>query len=97
MIVWEIGLRQNFNVSAGKLGKYIEKHLTQEEWQQFKQTYPSGDYKAVWHSITVMQDMFRKSATKIADHFGFYYPYDDDKRVCELIETFENYAELGYS
>lgn len=88
MIMWDIGFQQNFNVSAGKLGKYIEKYLTQEEWQKFKQTYPSGDYQAVWNSITVMQDMFRHSAVKIARHFGFCYPHDDDKGVCELINTF---------
>lgn len=94
MIVWEIGPRRNFNVSAGKLGKYIEKYLTQEEWQQFKQTYPSGDYKAVWNSIAVMQNMFRKSATKIANHFGFYYPFNDDKGVRELIKDF---SKIGCS
>lgn len=89
MIVWDIGLRQNFNVSAGKLGKYIEKYLTQKEWQQFKQTYPSCDYKAIRNSITVMQDMFRKSALKIAEHFGFCYPSGDDKGVCKLIKTYK--------
>ena len=94
MIIWDVGLRQNFKVSAGKLGKHIEKYLAKEEWQQFKQTYPSSDYKAIRNSITVMQDMFRYSATKIADHFSFCYPYDDDKGVCELIKTFEETMQI---
>jgi aminoglycoside 6-adenylyltransferase len=36
MFAWEIGLKTNFQKSIGKSGKYLQKYLAPEVWQEFE-------------------------------------------------------------
>lgn len=81
MIQWHIGVRTGFSVAPGKAGKYFETYLEPELWEQFVQTYPDAEYEHIWQALLVMGDLFRKLAIGVAEHFGYDYPHDDDRRV----------------
>src|SRR6266498_4140154 len=86
MLTWHIGVKTDFKVSPGKLGKYFEKYLEPELWDMLLKTYADASYENTWNALFVTCNLFRKVAVPIAEHFGFDYPFDDDKRVSAHLE-----------
>ncbi|GED15571.1 aminoglycoside 6-adenylyltransferase [Aneurinibacillus migulanus] len=81
VLEWRIGINTQFSVSAGKYGKYFEKYLEEQAWNELKATYSNSDYANIWDSFFAMCSLFRNIAVRVADHFGYEYPYDEDRRV----------------
>lgn len=81
MLVWYVGIRNDFQESPGKMGKYLEKYLEPELWQLLLRTYSDADYDHTWEALLAMGDLFRRIAIPVAEHFGFQYPSGDDQRV----------------
>ena len=44
-------------------------------------TYSNADYTQTRESLFAMCDLFRRVAAPLADHYGFDYPWEDDRRV----------------
>jgi aminoglycoside 6-adenylyltransferase len=81
MLDWYVGMRNDFQKSHGKMGKYVEKFLEPELWELLLKTYSAADYQHTWQALFAMGDLFRKLAIPVANHFGFDYPHGDDQRV----------------
>lgn len=81
MLVWRIGVRTDFAVSPGKMGKYFERYLEPALWAQWLQTCPGGSVEAHWEALGAMCDLFRGVAQEVGAHFGYDYPQGDDERV----------------
>jgi aminoglycoside 6-adenylyltransferase len=81
MLRWHIGVRTGFQVSPGKLGKYFQKYLEPELWEMLLKTFSDASYENTWDALFTLCDLFRKVAVPLAEHFGFAYPFDDDRRV----------------
>ncbi|MDN4525820.1 aminoglycoside 6-adenylyltransferase [Fictibacillus sp. NE201] len=86
MIRWHIGQKHNFSVDSGKCGKYFEKYLEAEVWNQFVKTYPDGDYETIWQALFEMGSLFRKLACELAVQFGFVYNEEEDTKVTAHLE-----------
>jgi aminoglycoside 6-adenylyltransferase len=86
MLVWHIGVRTGFSCNPGKFGKYFQRYLEPEMWQQLLETYSDADYEHTWDALVAMGQLFRKVANPLAKHFGFTYPLDDDTRVSAHLE-----------
>jgi aminoglycoside 6-adenylyltransferase len=63
------------------LGKYFQQCLEPELWELYLRTYSDADYGRTWDALFAMGDLFRIAAVRVADHFGYEYPHDDDRRV----------------
>ncbi len=81
MIIWSIGIQTQFSKSPGKLGKYLKHYLEPQLWEMFLKTYADASYENTWAALFVMCDLFRITALRVAEHFGFDYPRADDERV----------------
>lgn len=81
MLTWHIGVKTDFKVSPGKLGKYFQKYLEPEFWEMLQNTFSDASYENTWEALFAMCDLFRKVAIPIAEQLGFDYPFDDDRRV----------------
>lgn len=81
LLRWHIGLRTGYAVNPGKLGKYFQRYLEPELWKLLLQTYSRADYTQTWEALLTMCDLFRRVAIPLAEHYGFPYPSDDDRRV----------------
>ncbi|MCE5207905.1 MAG: aminoglycoside 6-adenylyltransferase [Chloroflexi bacterium] len=81
MVVWYIGIATDYKVSAGSGGKYIPKYLQPELWELYQQTWSGADYGQAWNALLAMGELFRRCALDVAGHFGYEYPYQDDRRV----------------
>ncbi len=81
MLTWHIGMRTQFSINPGKYGKYFRKYLQPELWDLLQKTYSGAGYDITWDALLTMCTLFRKVAGPLAEHFGFDYPHEDDKRV----------------
>lgn len=86
MLKWHIGVRTGFGINPGKLGKYFEKYLEPELWELLLKTYSDASYENTWDALFATCALFRKTAVPLAEHFGFEYPFDDDRRVTAYLE-----------
>jgi aminoglycoside 6-adenylyltransferase len=86
MMKWHIGVQTDFQVNPGKLGKYFEKYLQPELWELLLKTFSDASYENTWDALLTACNLFRKVAVPIAKHFGFEYPFEDDRRVSAHLE-----------
>ncbi len=81
MLAWYTGIKTDFARSPGKGGKYLQRYLEPELWAMLLKTYAGGSYEDTWDAMYAMGDLFRITARRVADRFGFEYPQEDDRRV----------------
>ncbi|HSE23678.1 MAG TPA: aminoglycoside 6-adenylyltransferase [Pyrinomonadaceae bacterium] len=81
MLTWYIGVRTDWKQSPGKFGKYLQKYLEPDLWSMLEQTYAGASYESTWDSLQTMCELFGTTANSVAQHFGFYYPGDDEANV----------------
>jgi len=81
MLVWYIGVQTGFRINPGKYGKYYQKYLEPEIWELLLKTYADASYAHTWEAMFAMGSLFRKTAIRVAERFGFKYPHDSDRNV----------------
>ncbi len=81
MLEWSIGIETNFSLSAGKNGKYFEKYLEPQVWNEFKKTYANAEYEQIWQSLFTMGELFGIMGVLVAETLDYEYPHEDDKKV----------------
>jgi len=81
MLEWHVGIQTHFSLSIGKNGKYLEKYLSRERWELLMTTYPKADYEEVWISLFAMGELFRMTASEVANQLGYDYPIEEDDQV----------------
>jgi aminoglycoside 6-adenylyltransferase len=85
MLRWYFGAQTGFQKSPGKLGKYLKGRIADELWNLLERTYADAQLDHTWEALFSMDDLFRRIATVVADHFGFNYPEQDDVRVSAFV------------
>jgi aminoglycoside 6-adenylyltransferase len=81
MLIWHAGSKTGFSCGLGKFGKHLDQYLEPELWAMLEKTYSDAGYENTWEALETTCDLFRVSAKRVADHFGFDYPCDDDEKV----------------
>ncbi|AIQ11420.1 aminoglycoside 6-adenylyltransferase [Paenibacillus durus] len=91
MISWWVGTKYDFQVSIGKMGKYMKKYLPESYWDMYKETYSDSNDHNMWNSVFTACELFRILAKDVAEHFQYTYEIKDDvnmtnylRRVSEL-------------
>lgn len=85
MLSWYFGIQTDFQRSPGKIGKYIKQSIDPNIWIQLEHTYADSQSEHIWESVFVMGDLFRQIGQFVADHFGFHYPEQDDRKVTNYL------------
>lgn len=80
-VEWFIGIKTDFTVSSGKMGKYFKRYLPPELYERYCATYSGSDYADVWASVDAMCDLFHTLAVEVAEHFGFTYRQDEEDGI----------------
>jgi aminoglycoside 6-adenylyltransferase len=81
MLTWHVGVKTQFSRNPGYLGKYLKQYLEPELWATLEKTYSDAGYENNWDALLTTCDLFRLTANRVAEHFGFEYPRGDDERV----------------
>ncbi|WP_066070436.1 aminoglycoside 6-adenylyltransferase [Neobacillus soli] len=90
MVSWWIGIKHDFQVSTGKMGKYFKKYLPEPYWEMYEKTYSGNDYENFWASIFATCELFRSLAKVVADNLLFTYPMGDDKNMTKYLKHVRN-------
>ncbi|WP_117170147.1 aminoglycoside 6-adenylyltransferase [Paraliobacillus sediminis] len=90
MVSWWIGMQHDFEISTGKLGKYLKAYLPESYWKMYKETYSNSDYTNIWESIFATCELFRTLSQEVAEHFNFTYPIDDDRNMTNYLKRVRN-------
>ncbi len=81
MITWYIGVKTQCLKNPGKCGKHFDKYLDPELWDMLRGTYSDARYDSTWEALFTTCNLFRIAAIRVAAHFGFDYPRNDDERA----------------
>lgn len=90
IIEWYIGIKNDFNVSSGKMGKYFKKYLPLKIYEKYSKTYSDSNYKNLWASVFTACDLFNDIAVQIADYFGYVYNEQDEKSMMDFLNKVKN-------
>lgn len=85
LIAWHIGVKRNFQVSFGKSGKFAEKYLDSELYQQVLNTYSDASIDNNWFALIQMMDIFRKLEGELATHFGYMMNFPEAENAYNYI------------
>ncbi|RAL24185.1 aminoglycoside 6-adenylyltransferase [Thermoflavimicrobium daqui] len=86
MLEWQVGIQTDFSVSIGKNGKYLERYLSKQNWNDLLSTYANGSYEGTWKALFAMGSLFRRTAKYVADHFHYEYPHEEDQHVTNYLK-----------
>lgn len=73
MIEWKIGFENNFSVSIGKSGKFLEQYLDKSLYNLILQTYSDSVIKNNWKSLFLMMDIFQDEQEKCTKNLELKY------------------------
>ena len=86
MLEWKIGCGTDFSVSAGKMGKYMERFLPGDCYARFLDTYGRADTKSQWQAAFIMCDLFQETACEVAEALGFSYNQEEARNSRWFLE-----------
>jgi len=81
MLTWHIGVQTRFLINPGKFGKYFKQYLEPDLWDMLLKTYADDSIENTWEALFTIGKLFRITAVRVAEHFGFDYPDAYDKNV----------------
>ncbi len=79
LLEWKIGMENNFAVSAGKCGKYMNRYLPEEIYAGYLRTYSPAQVHDLWQAVWEMCRLFENTAQEVGKRLGFVY----DEREAE--------------
>ena len=89
MLIWYFGIKTDFKKSPGKLGKYIKSDIEPEIWNELENVYCDANIENMWKSLFLMGSLFRKVAKRVAAHFRYQYPHQDDDNVSAYLQKIQ--------
>lgn len=86
MLEWYIGTNYDFQVSAGKHGKYLKKYLPENIYERFKATYSNADYDNMWKAAFDTLYLFGDVARIVAAKLQFTYDESEEKGIDDYMK-----------
>lgn len=87
MMEWHVGINTNFSVSAGKLGKFLKKYLSNELYEMYSKTYSDADYDNFWRAIFNACELFRTTALIVGNYLGCVYNQSEDTNMTVYLKS----------
>ncbi|HLO16007.1 MAG TPA: aminoglycoside 6-adenylyltransferase [Anaerolineales bacterium] len=89
MLEWLMGIKHNWSLSAGALGKGLKRKLPPEIWSQLEDTYVGADTADNWEALFRTMSLFRQVAIEVGKGLGYTYPTELDQRVTEFVRQMQ--------
>jgi aminoglycoside 6-adenylyltransferase len=90
MLEWRMEIDAGWSLKTGAYGKGLEKHLPPEIWAELELTYVGAETEENWEALFKTIEIFRKVAMQVADHLGYAYPHDLERRVRKHLYRVKN-------
>lgn len=95
MINWYIGIKYNFKVSAGKMGKYYKKYLSSEIYEKYMSTYTDGKRDGFWKAVFAACALFGDLAREVGNTLGYIYNQQDEYNMLTYLKGVME--EMGFA
>jgi aminoglycoside 6-adenylyltransferase len=89
MLEWYVGVKHNWSVPVGSLGKGLKKLLPPDIWERLEQTYAGADIAENWEALINTMELFRQVSIEVGEHLGYAYPNDLHERVVAYVERIQ--------
>ena len=86
MLEWHMEGDHGWAVNTGVYGRGLQKRLKADIWAQLESTFVGAGMEENWEALFETIDLFRRVAREVADHLGYAYPHDLDRRVLEYLQ-----------
>jgi aminoglycoside 6-adenylyltransferase len=80
-------MRHGWQVSTGKFGKWLQRYLPEDIWQDYAKTYAGGGDEETWQALFELLRLTRRVGQEVAGHLGYAYPLEDDRRMNAYLWT----------
>lgn len=97
MLEWYVGVKYNWSVPVGSLGKGLKKLLPADIWERLEQTYAGADVAENWEALINTMELFKQVATQVGEHLGHAYPHELHQRVSAYVEHIKQLEPLKVS
>lgn len=85
VVEWKIGSENNFSVSSGKAGKFINKYLSKTDYEKLLTTYSGYEIENNWQSLFTMIDLFGQFAMEVSTKMNFPYEITVQKNTIDYL------------
>jgi aminoglycoside 6-adenylyltransferase len=86
MLEWLMEIDFHWAVKPGAYGKGLKKRSRPEIWSELESTYVGAGLEDNWVALFRTIALFRKVALEVADHLGYEYLHDLDRRMMAYLE-----------
>jgi aminoglycoside 6-adenylyltransferase len=81
MTTWYFGIKTDFKENPGKCGHRFSDCIEPELIRLLQASYKAGTIEETWNALESLCSLFRSAGSKVAAHFQFHYPSEEDKNV----------------
>lgn len=89
---WQAGFREGFNFNIGKDYKYLEDHISTEDWQSLMRSWRNDSFENCWTALFESCHLFEKVSTQNAKSLGCDLP-DYARRLLPYLESLKQDAD----
>lgn len=94
---WHVGMGKDWKISTGKYGRFLERYLSANIWNQFIKTFPNSNYNELWNALFISYDLMKQLGISLAQHLSYLYPFEDDSKVRAYLNAIRNLPEDAIS
>ena len=94
MLEWYVGVKSNWSIPVGSLGKGLKRLVPRDIWERLEQTYAGADVEDNWRALEATLALFRQVATEVGQPLGYAYPHDLHQRVTAYVEHVKQLESL---
>ena len=81
MTTWYFGVKTDFKENPGKYGRRFSERIEPELLQLLGTSYEAGTIDETWRALESLCSLFGTAGSKVASHFQFHYPSQEDRNV----------------
>ncbi|WP_430882994.1 GNAT family N-acetyltransferase [Fusibacter sp. JL216-2] len=78
---WYIASKKDWSINTGVFGKWMQAHLTKDQWADYLQTCPGDSYYDMWQAMIKMIDITSEYGKDLAQKLGVSYPQGDEAGI----------------
>lgn len=90
VIEWYIGSENSWSVGTNVHGRYFPRYIDQQTWEEIEKTFAGSDVEENWAAFFKMVELFTRFAKQAAEHLGYEYPLEQEKRVLAYYQQSKN-------
>jgi len=95
LIEWKIGTENEFSVSFGKAGRFMNKYVSKEYYTKVLQTYSDSDIENNWTALFNMMELFEQTSNDVSAKLNFQINTSEQQNTIQYLRK-QYYEKKSY-